>query len=114
MSAHQRERAPAGPPERRYRDRLAPGDVARGERVRRAPELGLRAAEDDLAAPLARARSKLDDVIGGPDELAVVLDDYHRVAGLRELVTQLGEPGRVAGVQPDRRLVQHIERADQL
>src|SRR5262249_50309177 len=89
-------------------------DVSRGERVRRAPELGLRAVEDDLAAPFARARSELDDVIGGADELTVVLDNHHRVARLRQLVTELGQPGGVARVQPDRRLVQYVERADQL
>src|SRR3989475_12907575 len=51
--AGERQRAPPAPPERRHRDRFASRDIARGERVRRPLELGLRTVEDDLAAALA-------------------------------------------------------------
>src|SRR5881296_2704962 len=59
--AHEDEVAPASAAEGRDRDRLASGDVTRGERARRPLELRLRAGEDDLAAPLARARPELED-----------------------------------------------------
>src|SRR5437899_12132588 len=46
--ADEDEVAPARAADRRDRDRLASGDVARGERTRRLQELRLRPAEDDL------------------------------------------------------------------
>src|SRR5256712_14195838 len=87
---------------------------SRGERARRLLELRLRAAEDDLAAALARARPELDDVVRGGDELAIVLDDDDGVARPGELVAELHEPHGVARVQSDRRLVEHVERSDEL
>ena len=112
--AHEDEVAPASAAEGREGDHLASGDVARGQRARRLLELRLRAGEDDLAAPLARARSELDDVIRGGDELAVVLDDDDGVARPGELATQLHEAHRVARVEADRRFVEHVECADEL
>src|SRR2546427_743948 len=112
--AHEDEVAPAGAAHGRDRDRLASGDVTRGERARRPLELRLRAGEDDLAAPLARARPELDDVIRGGDELAVVLDHDDGVTRLGEVATELHEAHRVARVQADRRFVEHVERADEL
>src|SRR5439155_11854601 len=111
---HEDEVAPAGAAHGRDRDRLASGDVTRGERARRPLELRLRAGEDDLAAPLARARPELDDVIRGGDELAVVLDHDDGVAGPGELATELHEAHRVPRVQADRWFVEHVERADEL
>ena len=112
--AGERQHPATASAERRHRDRLAPGDVARGERVRRLLELGLRAVEDDLAAAVAGARPQLDDVIGRGDELAIVLDHHHGVAGLGELPAQVGEPCGITRVQSDGRLVQDVEGADQL
>src|SRR5439155_18172889 len=89
--------------ERGHRDRLASGHVTCGQRVGRLLELGLRAVEDDLATALARARSQLDDVVGRRDELAVMLDDHDRIASLRQLAAEVGQPGGVAWVQSDRR-----------
>ena len=91
-----------------------PDEVAGGERVRGLQELGLRPAEHDLAAALARPRPQLDDVIRRVDELAVVLDDHDGVAGLGELPAEVGEPRGVARMEADGRLVQHVERADEL
>ena len=53
-------------------------------------------------------------MIGGLDERAVVLDDDDGVAGGGELAAEVREPRRVARVQADRRLVQDVQRADEL
>src|SRR5207344_1589601 len=97
----------AGPPHGGDGNALAAGDVAGGERVAGAAELRLRAGHDDLATALARAGPQLDHVVGRLDEAAVVLDDDDRVAGLGELAAEIDQLHRVAGVQPDRRLVEH-------
>ena len=53
-------------------------------------------------------------MVGGLDERPVVLHHDDRVARVGQLPAQLGQPRDVARVEPDRRLVQDVERADQL
>ena len=72
-----------------------------------------RARHDDLAAVLARARPDVDDVVGDPDRLLVVLDDDHRVAEVAQPHERLDQPLVVALVQADRRLVEHVQHADE-
>ena len=68
---------------------------------------------DHLAAVLARAGPEVDDVIGGADRLLVVLDDDDRVAEVAQLLER-GEQARVVAlVQPDRRLVEDVQHADE-
>ena len=62
---------------------------------------------------LARPGPDVDDPVGGPDGLLVVLDDEDRVA-------QVAQPGEgrdelrvVALVEPDRRLVEDVQDAHQ-
>ena len=57
--------------------------------------------EDDLAAGLAGARAHVDDVLGGPDDVGVVLDDDDRVADVLERLEDLDEAVVVAGVEAD-------------
>ena len=71
------------------------------------------ARDHDLAAVLARAGPDVDDVVGDPDRLLVVLDDEHRVAEVPQADHRVDEALVVALVQPDRRLVEHVEHADQ-
>ena len=68
---------------------------------------------DDLAAVLAGARADVDDPVGDPDGVLVVLDDDQGVAELLEPDQRLDQPLVVALVQPDRRLVEDVEDADQ-
>jgi hypothetical protein len=82
--------------------------------VRIPRELRLGAREGHGAAAIARARAHLDQVVGGLDERAVVLDDHHGVAGARELAAQLGESRGVARVEPDGGLVEDVERPHEL
>ena len=69
--------------------------------------------DDDLAAVLARAGADVDDVVGDPDGLLVVLDDDHRVAEVAQADQRVDEALVVALVQADRRLVEHVEHADE-
>ena len=71
------------------------------------------ARHDDLAAVLARARPDVDDVVGDPDRLLVVLDDDDRVAEVAQPHQRLDQALVVALVQADRRLVEHVEHADE-
>ena len=70
-------------------------------------------ADDDLAAVLPRAGADVDDVVGDADRLLVVLDDDHRVAEVAQPHERVDEALVVALVQPDRRLVEHVEHADE-
>ena len=70
-------------------------------------------ATHDLAAVLARAGADVDDVVGDPDRLLVVLDDEHGVAQVAQPDHRVDQPLVVALVQPDRRLVEHVEHADE-
>ena len=55
----------------------------------------------------------VDDVVGDADRLLVVLDDDHGVAEVAQADQRVDEPVVVALVQPDRRLVEHVEHADE-
>ena len=62
---------------------------------------------------LAGAGADVDDPVARPDRLLVVLDDDHRVPEVAQPGERVDEPAVVALVQPDRRFVEHVERADQ-
>ena len=95
-----RDRAPAG------QVRAGQGGVVRLQAVDRA-------AVHDVAAVLARARADVDRPVRGADRVLVVLDDDQRVAQVAQPGERLDQPAVVALVQPDGRLVQHVQHADQ-
>ena len=72
-----------------------------------------RAAVDDLAAVLAGAGTDVDDPVALADGLLVVLDDEHGVAEVAQAQERVDQAPVVALVEPDRRLVEHVQRADQ-
>ena len=72
-----------------------------------------RAGVDDLAAVLAGAGADVDDVVGDPDGVLVVLDDEHGVAEVAQADQRVDEAVVVPLVQADGRLVEHVEHADQ-
>jgi hypothetical protein len=72
-----------------------------------------RARVHDLAAVLARAGPDVDDVVGLADGVLVVLDHDDRVAEVAQPHQGVDEAVVVALVQADRRLVEHVEHADQ-
>ena len=55
----------------------------------------------------------VDDVVGDADRLLVVLDDDDGVAEVAQAHERVDQPLVVALVQPDRRLVEHVEHADE-
>ena len=71
------------------------------------------AGDDHLAAVLAGAGPDVDDPVGDPDGVLVVLDDDQGVAEVLEPDQGLDQPVVVALVQPDRRLVEDVEDAHQ-
>ena len=62
---------------------------------------------------LAGARTDVDDLVGDADGVLVVLDDDHRVAEVAQADQRVDQPLVVALVQTDRRLVEHVQRADE-
>ena len=74
---------------------------------------GRRALEDDAAAALARPGADLDHLVGRADHRLFVLDHDHRVAAVAELADGADQAVDVAGMQADRRLVEHVEHVDQ-
>ena len=101
------------PPRRRHRNRELLAQVLRGQRARLLHQPVERAGEHDAAALLARAEPEIDDVIGDLDHVGVVLDDEDGVALIAQLPEDGDQPQVVARVQADRRLVEHVQRADQ-
>ena len=71
------------------------------------------AGRRDLAAAFSRAGPEIDQVIGSLDDLAVVLDEHQRVAQVAQVLECSEQAGVIARVQPDRRLVEHVENAGQ-
>ena len=75
--------------------------------------LGQRSGGDDVPAAHARPGAEIDDVIGRPHRVLVVLDDDHGVALIAEPGERFQQPVVVARMQPDRRLVENVQHADQ-
>ena len=73
-----------------------------------------RAGGHDFAAAHAGAGPEIDDVIGAPDGVLVVLDDHQRVAMLRELGQRIEQHLVVARMQADGGLVEHVTHALQV
>ena len=89
-------------------------EIAAGERLRVGEKLFARAGKHQVAAVLARAGSEIEDEIGGEDRIGIVLDDQQRVAEIAQAFEDVDQAIRVARVQADRRLVEHVERADEM
>ena len=77
-------------------------------------ELFRSSLENQLPAVLARARAKVDHVVGGANGLLVVLDDNDCVPEVAQVRERLQQLAVVALVQADRRLVQDIEHAGEI
>ena len=98
---------------RGQRDRLAAGQVGAGQRIPAGQQLVQRAGDHDVAAVLPRPRADVDHPVSRADGVLVVLHDDQRVAEVPEPDQGLQQPVVVALVQADRRLVEHVQHADQ-
>ena len=94
-------------------DALLARKIGAGERIRVAQKVVVRAAVHDLAAVLSCGGADVDDPVGVGDGVEVVLDDDQRVAQIPQPQQRLDQPAVVALMQPDRRLVEHVQHADQ-
>ena len=94
-------------------DRARSGQELAGQRLRDLGDVLSRALRDDVPAVLAGARAHVDEVVGGAHRPLVVLDDDHRVADVAQALERRDQLVVVALVQPDRRLVEDVEHADQ-
>ena len=66
-----------------------------------------------MTAVLPGARTDVDGPVGGPDGVLVVLDHDQGVAQVAQPDQGLDQPAVVPLVQPDARLVQHVQHPDQ-
>ena len=65
---------------------------------------------NDLAAVLTSSRSEIKDVIGRPHHIGIMLDHQNCVSQVAQVVKDLDQPVRIATMQSNRWLVQHIKR----
>jgi len=63
---------------------------------------------------LACIRPHIDKPVGAAQRIQVVLDDEQGVAGRLELAQHRVQGFRIGGMQPCRRLVQHVDHAEQI
>ena len=98
---------------RRRRDLPAPRQVGAGQRVTARQQVVDGAGDHDLTAVLTGAGTDVDDPVGAADGVLVVLDDDEGVAEVAQAGERLDQPAVVALVQPDRRLVEDVEDADE-
>ncbi len=89
------------------------GQVVAGQAVGRLLHLVGRALKDDLPAAFAGAWPDFDNLVGGPNDCLLMLDHDHGVAAFAEFSDRAEELVDVAGMQPDRRLVEHVEHSHQ-
>src|SRR5690349_14402047 len=80
----------------------------------RALDVAKSSGRDHFAAVNARARAKIDNVIGAPHRFVVVLDDDERVSFFPKRFERVEEPQIVAGMQTDRRFVEDVENSAQI
>src|SRR5687767_2036834 len=95
----------------RHRDAPLAGEELAGDGLRLGEDLAERPFRDHVAAVLTRARADVDDPVRAADGLLVVLDDDHGVADVAHAEQRADEPGVVALVETDRRLVEDVEDA---
>ena len=70
-----------------------------------------RPGRDDRAAAVAAFGAEVDQVVGGLDDVEVVLDHEHRIPDRDQPLQDVEQLVDVGEVQAGRRLVEHVERA---
>ena len=85
-----------------------PAQVAGGQSVARGQQLAQRSLVDDVAAVVARAGSQLDEMLGAPQHVQVVLDHDDRVTARDQAFQGRDQAIAVGGVQAAGGLVQNV------
>ncbi len=92
-------------------DPLPAGEIVAGERVGGARH---RARMDEAPAVFAGAGTEFDHPVGAADRGEIVLDHHQGVAEIAQPAEERQQAVVVAGVQPDRRLVEHVHGVDEM
>ena len=66
-----------------------------------------------ISTVLSRAGTEVENAVGAAHNFGVVLDHHNRVAEVAQVLQDLDQPGSIAAMQPDGRLVEHVERPHQ-
>ena len=93
--------------------RFLPGKIVAGRRPNGRGKTGDRAAIDDLAAGRAGAGTEVDNMVGAPDDVLIVLDHHQRVAKVAQILERPDQPADLARMQAERGLIEHIQGIDQ-
>ncbi len=94
----------------RYGDSLFAGEVPAGQGVSGARD---RPGVNHASAVLARSGSQLEHEVGLADRAEVVLDHEHGVARVAKPPEEREKPVGIARMEPDRGLIEHVERVNQ-
>ena len=100
-------------PGARYLDSHAAAQVLAGDGIRMSDDFRGRALRHHLAAMHAGSRPEIDDIIGLPDRILVVLDHDDRIAEIAQIRQRVEQPLIVALVQADRGFIEDVHDADQ-
>src|SRR5713226_3732111 len=74
----------------------------------------VRASKQQLTPEFARAGAQIDDAIRSLDGVRIVLPNQHGLPQVAQSFENINEPLRVAGMQAERGLIDHVERANQI
>ncbi len=100
-------------PRRGDGDAFFPAQVLGREGIRRRQDPGERPLGHFESPAFARAGPEVQDVVGGPDRLLVVLHDDDGIPGVTQALEHGDQAAVVPLMEPDRRFVQDIEDASQ-
>ena len=87
--------------------------IGAGDRLRFSADFGGCSPGDDFAAVFASPRTHVEQTVGLLHDLRVVLDDQQGIASIAQPVHHTDHPLHVAGMQADRRLIEHEQGVDQ-
>ena len=97
----------------RHRNFRRAPQVLPGQRLSRGFDLFRLALRNQIAAGVPRARAEIHHKIRPANGVFVMLDHQHRVAQVAKVFERAEQPRIVARVQPDARLIEHVEHAAQ-
>jgi hypothetical protein len=89
-------------------------EVVPGPRRRHRRQIAGRPAVKDGASLLSGPGTDVDDPVGMPDHVEVVLDHEERVARCLQPVERAQQGPGIGRVQPGRRLIEHVDHAEQV
>ena len=96
-------------PQRRRLNPQILRQISSRQRSRIVHDLVVRSLGNQLAAILPGPRPQIENAVRRPHDVGIVLDHQNRVSQIAQVVQNLDQPVRIARMQPDRRLIQHIQ-----